>query len=115
MSEEAYFAAQQAYNGWALFGIVLFGAALITIVHAIMVRGEYPTYRFALVAPMLIIATLAIFFAWTFPANQATFNWTEAPRGWEILRQQWEYSHAVNALLTFVALCCVVISVLTKE
>jgi hypothetical protein len=115
MSEEAYFTAQQIYAGWALFGIALFGALILNLVHAVMVRGEYPTFRFAVAAFLLIAANLAIFFGWTFPANQATVNWTEAPRDWQALRAQWEYSHAVNAVLMFVALCCVTLAILTKE
>lgn len=115
MSEAAYFVAQRIYDGWALFGIVLFAALLINLVHAVMVRGEYPTFRFALAGFLLIAATLAIFFAWTFPANQATANWTEAPRDWQALRSQWEYSHAVNAVLTFLALCSVIFAALTRE
>ena len=35
--------------------------------------------RPALAAAALILATLAIFFAWTYPANQATENWTVMP------------------------------------
>ena len=115
MSEEAYFTVQQIYAGWALFGIVLIGALILNLVHAVMVRGEYPTFRFAIAAFLLIGATLAIFFGWTFPANQATANWTDIPRDWQALRAQWEYSHAVNAVLTFVAFCCVTLAVLTKE
>ncbi len=59
-------------------------------------------------AGLLIAATLALFFVWTYPANQATGNWTSAPENWEQLRTQWEYSHAANAALTFVALLCAV-------
>jgi hypothetical protein len=29
------------------------------------------------------------------------------PENWETLRRQWEYSHAVNAVLMFAALCLV--------
>ena len=36
------------------------------------------------------------------PANQATNNWTQIPANWEHLRWQWEVSHAVNAVITFV-------------
>lgn len=115
MGQAEYFTAQQIYAGWALLGIVLFAALFINLVHTVMVRGEYPAFRFALVALVLIAATLAIFFTWTFPTNQATANWTEVPASWRSLRTQWEYSHAVNAVLTFVALCSVTLAVLTKE
>ena len=56
-----------------------------------------------------------IFFIWTYPANQATDNWTTIPADWEQLRRQWEYSHAVNALVTFAAFCSVALSVLTMR
>jgi hypothetical protein len=55
---------------------------------------------------------LGIFFAWTYPANVATANWTRVPADWETLRGQWEYSHAVNAVVMFAALCSVVASAL---
>jgi hypothetical protein len=59
---------------------------------------------------------LAIFFLWTFPANQATNNWTTIPGHWEQLREQWEYSHAVNAVVAFVAFCSITLSALmTRE
>src|SRR4029077_5854020 len=53
-------------------------------------------------------------FHWTFPTNQATSNWTVVPKNWNELRIQWEYSHAVNAVVMFVALACVVVSVLRQ-
>ncbi len=43
--------------------------------------------------------------------NAATENWTVMPENWEALRMQWEYGHAVNAVLTFVAFVCVSLSV----
>jgi hypothetical protein len=55
--------------------------------------------------------TLAIFFAWTYPANQATADWTAIPADWAELRRQWEYSHATNAILTFLALCSATLAV----
>jgi hypothetical protein len=59
-----------------------------------------------------LAATLVIFFAWTYPANVATANWTAAPANWAELRTQWEYSHAANAVITFAALCAVTLSAL---
>lgn len=108
MSREAYFIAQSVYRGWALLGVVLFGtlAANLALTVASWRRGE--PYVLALLAFACIAATLAIFFAWTYPANVATQNWTVPTDNWETLRAQWEYSHAVNALITFVALCLVV-------
>ena len=58
-----------------------------------------------------VALTLVVFFLWTYPANQATANWTTIPNHWEQLRRQWEYSHAFNAVITFLALCSVTLSV----
>ena len=44
-----------------------------------------------------------VFWSFTFPANQATANWTVLPEGWQALRARWEYSHAAGAVLNFAA------------
>jgi hypothetical protein len=115
LSAEQYFIVQNIYRGWALFGIVLFSALLADLVLAISLRGRGTPFVFALVAFVCTALTLVIFFTWTFPANQATQNWTAVPANWEQLRRQWEYSHAANALVTLVAYGSVVLSVLTMR
>ena len=114
MAQAAYFVAQQIYAGWALFGVVLFGAMVANLAHAIMLRKLGRSLGYALASFLLIAANLAIFFVWTFPTNQATNNWTVVPKNWSALRIQWEYSHAANAVVTFAALVCVVIAVLRQ-
>ncbi len=112
LDREAYFIVQNIYAGWALFGIVLFGALAANLVLAIMLRRQRTPFWLALSAFLLVAATLAVFFAWTYPANQATSNWTVVPADWGQLRTTWEYAHATNAVLTFLALCAVTWSVL---
>ena len=114
MAQAAYFVAQQIYAGWALFGIVLFGALAANLAHTIVLRRLGRSFGYALASFLLIAANLAIFFVWTFPTNQATNNWTVVPNKWNELRVQWEYSHAANAVVTFAALVCVVIAVLRQ-
>jgi hypothetical protein len=48
----------------------------------------------------------------TYPANVATNNWTAVPANWTELRTRWEYSHAASAVITFVALCSLTLSIL---
>jgi hypothetical protein len=115
LSQENYFMVQAIYRGWSLFGFVLFGALAASLALAIMLRGQAVPFWLALAAFLCIAATLAIFFTWTFPTNQATSNWTTVPANWTQLRTQWEYSHAVNAVVTFAALCSVTTSVLTAR
>jgi hypothetical protein len=112
LAEEEYFVVQNIYRGWALFGIVLFGALAANLALALMVRRQRAPFWLALAAFLLVAATLVIFFTWTYPANQATSNWTVVPADWQELRTQWEYAHAANAVLTFLALCSVTLSVL---
>src|SRR5215472_3022140 len=38
MAQTAYFVAQQIYAGWALFGIVPFGALVANLAHAVALR-----------------------------------------------------------------------------
>ena len=51
----------------------------------------------------------------TYPANVATQNWTVSPADWMQLRRQWEYSHAANAGLIFVSLCCLALAALAPR
>jgi hypothetical protein len=106
LSQNDYFIVQGIYRGWALFGAVIIPAALANLALAILLRRERRAFWLAFAAFLLIAISLAVFFTWTFPANQATANWTVAPSNWATLRLQWEYSHAINAVLTFAALCC---------
>lgn len=107
LPQERYFVVQQIYRGWSLFGVVLVAAIIMNFVLTILLRNRRPAFWFSLVGFVLVAATLAVFFLWTYPANQATKNWTVAPGNWRDLRLIWEYSHATNAILTFLALCSV--------
>lgn len=110
LSREDYLTVQQIYRGWALLGIVLVGALLSTASLTTLLRGQNAPFYTALAATLCIALSLVVFFSFTFPANQATQNWTVLPDGWETLRRQWEYSHAANAILYFVALTLLVVS-----
>ena len=115
LTRDDYLTVQQIYRGWALLGIVLFSALLSTLVLTIMVRKETTIFMLSLVALVCIVATLAVFFMFTYPANQQTNNWTFLPENWIGLRNQWEYSHATNAILYLIALIMLILSVLIRE
>jgi Domain of unknown function (DUF1772) len=115
LAQDQYFIVQSIYRGWALFGIVLFGALAATLALTIALRHHQSAYWFALAGFLCIAATLMIFFIWTYPANVATNNWTTVPANWEALRTRWEYAHAVNAVLTFIALCLLTVSTLATQ
>jgi hypothetical protein len=100
LGAEQYFIVQNIYRGWSLFGTVLIGALIANLALALLLRGRGAPFALALFAFFCIALTLVVFFIWTYPANQATNNWTTVPDDCEQLRRQWEYSHAVDAVVT---------------
>jgi len=115
LAQQDYFVAQSLYRGWALFGIVLISALAANIAFSIMLRGQGMSFYLAGAAALCMGVTLAIFFTWICPANQLTKNWTVVPDDWFAFRVQWEAWHAMNAAITFVALCCVTAPSLVKK
>lgn len=115
LGETDYFISQNIYNGWALFGIVTIGSPLCTLALTIAVRAQRTPLLLSGFSLLCQLATLAIFFAFTFPANVATSNWTTVPADWQQLRWQWEISHATNAVIFFVGFCALVIAVITTR
>jgi hypothetical protein len=112
LPRDEYFVVQQIYRGWWMLGIVVFGALLSTLALTIVVRKRPGELGPALTAFLCIVATQAIFWTFTFPANQQTANWTLLPDNWQELRMRWEYSHAASAMLNLVAMIAVIIAVL---
>lgn len=114
LPREEYLIVQHIYDGWALLGFVVFGALASTLALAVLTRHRRREFVPALVAFLCIVATQAVFWTFTFPANKATEMWTMLPANWEALRVQWEYSHAASALINLVALVAVILAVLRK-
>jgi hypothetical protein len=114
LSRDDYLTVQQIYRGWALLGIVIFGALISTLVLAVFVRKRPKEFALALVAFLCIAGTQAIFWTYTFPANQLTSNWTVLPDNWMLLRTQWEYSHAASAGLNLIAVIALILAVLRR-
>jgi ABC-type cobalamin transport system permease subunit len=103
LSRADYLIVQQIYRGWALLGVVVLGALLSTLILTILVRKRPGKFALSLGAFLCIVGTQVVFWTFTFPANQQTSNWTVLPENWETLRIQWEYSHAVSAVLNLIA------------
>jgi hypothetical protein len=112
MSGDDYFVVQRIYLGWWMVGLLLPAAFLANLALAAVVRHDTPAFLFAIAAAALVAVNLAIFIVWTQPVNTITENWAVRPENWQALRQQWEYSHAVNAGVTFLAFCAATIAAL---
>jgi hypothetical protein len=115
LPRDAYLTVQSIYAGWAWFGIVDLAALVLNAVLAVTLRRQRPAVYFAWTAALCFVVFFAIFFTWTFPANQATASWTTLPDDWNPLRVAWEYSHAANAVMMFIAFCSVTSSVITAH
>jgi hypothetical protein len=115
LPREEYLTVQQIYRGWALLGIVVFGALLSTLAYAIAARRRRGEFLPALIAFLCIAGTQVVFWTFTYPANQATANWTFLPDSWSALRTQWEYSHAASAVLNLAAFVALAIAVLARS
>lgn len=108
-----YFVVQQIYMGWNRLAFVL-AVQLLAIIAIIFLYWNEPAVRLpATVALAGLIAAQAIFWIFTFPANQATANWTSVPENWEWFRTRWEYSHLAGALCQLVTMGALVVAVLS--
>ena len=115
LSREDYLTVQQIYRGWALLGIVVAGELVFLTTLTIKVRHQPKAFPFALTSLLCIVGAQVLFWTYTYPANQATKNWTFLPDDWQALRTNWEYSHAVAAGLGIVAMISLIISVLALK
>ena len=115
LSRSEYFTVQQIYRGWAWLGVIIFSALASTSALAVLTRPDRILVRGAAASTACIVLALIVFFSFTFPANQATANWTVAPDNWPVLRRQWEYAHAGEALLYFAALIFLVVAAVSRR
>lgn len=110
MSADEYRVAQQIYRGWSLFGIVIALALIGALALGLKLRFRHRSSTAAWVGLVSLFATQIVFWAFTFPVNRETDNWTVLPPNWTDLRAQWEYSHASSAILNFIAVAALAVA-----
>lgn len=115
MTREQYFVMQRAYDGWNRLAVVLAAELAAMLALVLLYRREMRVLRPVLAAIGFLLAAQAVFWLWTFPANEATAQWTLQPANWEALRYQWEYSHLAGAGFQLLTLCALVIAVLRRS
>ncbi len=91
--------------------IACVAGATRALILTILVRKRPEEFALSLVAFLCIVGTQVVFWAFTFPGNQQTSNWTVLPENWETLRMRWEYSHAASAVLNLVAFIALAFSI----
>ena len=112
LPKEEYFAIQQIYRGWTLSGIGVVVSLISTLILAVMVITKRSMIFLLLAALLCLAGSQAVFWIYAYPVNKATFNWVTQPDNWEVLRNQWEYSHLAGAVLNLVAFIFLVLAVL---
>ena len=115
LSKAEYQAVQGIYSGWAWLGIFEIGAILLTIIWTISERKNKKIFPGLIGASALFIVSLVIFFMFTYPANQATTNWTILSQNWKKLRKSWEYSHGLRAVLNLTGFSFLIVALLKNE
>ncbi len=115
LPQAQYMTVQRIYAGWALFGIVILAAIVLTATHAVLTWGRPRAFALSLAALVLLLASQAVFWLFTYPMNVASNNWTVTPEHFEAARQQWEYSHAANAVITFAAFVAITLAALAAR
>jgi hypothetical protein len=110
MRREEYLTVHRVYRGWGYLGILLGAALAATLWFALIADG--PAEGPAVIAFCAVLATQLVFWVFTFPVNRRTRDWTHAPENWEKLRDRWELSQAVSALLNFIALVAIAVAIL---
>jgi hypothetical protein len=115
LPQDQYFVVQSIYRGWALFAIAIFGAMAADLIAAILLHRQPLPFWLTVYGLVALAVMLAVFFTWTYPGNVATRNWTVVVDNWQVLRTHWEYSHAVNAVITFTSFCAVLLAAMTTR
>jgi hypothetical protein len=112
LARDQYLMVQGIYRGWNRLAFLL--AVEFLSMSALVAMGwrEVRVFRPAVVALVCLLAAQAVFWAFTYPANVATANWTMLPAEWEALRRSWEYSHALGATLQMAAMAALICAVL---
>lgn len=115
MSREHYFIVQRVYDGWNRLAYLL-AVELVGILSVIWFYRSEPRVMWpALAALACLVAAQAVFWIWTFPANQATSNWTTQPADWARLRSEWEYSHLAGAIFQTLAMASLIVAALRRR
>jgi hypothetical protein len=115
LSAADYLTVQSVYRGWWLLGVLFAASFLANAGMAFAVRRQTTPFLFAIGATFAVAAALVVFFVWTFPINRMTADWTRLPEAWRAMRNQWEFSHAANAGVMVVALCCSLLAALARR
>ena len=105
LDQQEYFIVQKAYLGWSRLAYLLAFEVIGMLMLIYLTQEERRARRRLVLALLSGAAAQAVFWLFTYPANQVTADWTMQPPNWQELRAQWEYSHLAGAVFQVFALC----------
>ncbi len=115
LPRDEYFVVQHIYRGWDLLGFLLAVQLAGILAVIFLYRRQRSVLWWAVAALAGLVGAQVVFWAFTFPANQATQNWTASPQNWESLRSRWEYSHLAGAGFQVFAMAALIVAVLRRR
>jgi hypothetical protein len=108
---------QTLYGNYRVLGLLIeLGALSCMVLLVLLVRGRRPALGWTVFAAVCLGGAQAVWWAGIVPVNAqvAQFTAHTLPADWNLLRVQWEYAHAVRAVLQVAALGALVLSVLAE-
>ncbi|WP_448284862.1 hypothetical protein [Phormidesmis priestleyi] len=108
-------------NVYRLFGSVgavfEISAILAAIVLTVLVRKHRLIFYVTLGGAVLLVLAFASWILFVAPMNAEFAQWltNPVPTNWVRYRDQWEYAHAINAVIKLLALSLLVLSVLVEK
>jgi ABC-type Mn2+/Zn2+ transport system permease subunit len=107
-------------NLYRLFGSVgavfEIGAILAAIILTFLVRKHHSVFYWTIGGAVLLALAFASWVIFVAPMNAVFAQWltNSIPADWTRYRDQWEYAHAINAIIKLLGLSLLVISVLVE-
>jgi hypothetical protein len=97
-------------------GAIDVGAVLASVVLPYVVRGRPPAFRWAMLGAAALISAHLAWWLWVKPANIAMRQLPlDNPRAdWQLLRDQWEYTHLARFFVQLAAFIFQLTSVLVE-
>lgn len=91
------------YFAW-VGSIAEVAAVIFLIILCVLLRRNGRAFRLTLVATVCVAAGLAVWFLRVNTANAQMAQWTTLPlpENWTAVRRQWEYGHAMSAVLDLI-------------
>ncbi len=109
LSDQDYVFMHYVDRGWAWAWIMAPLAFIADVVLVFMFR-QRGAFKLVSLAALFMACTFLVYAIWIYPVDHLTAQWVVLPANWMALRAQWEYAHALNALLIFLAFCALALS-----